>query len=125
MDSAVREISSSAPAQASLEPSVRPPNANAIPAINCLRVGVLPSAFESFLSLFINPPQFLRVTATHQTTRSKYVQDNLFLEMEALFKAYFSASPLRSYHAIPIRSSPGRQEEHHRQRPQAIQSPWL
>src|SRR6266700_8039491 len=58
MDSAVREISSSAPAQASLEPSVRPPNASATPVINCLRVGVLPCALEFFLSLIISPPLF-------------------------------------------------------------------
>src|SRR6266567_3219266 len=58
MDSAVREISSSAPAQASLEPSVRPPNASATLVINCLRVGVLPCALEFFLSLIISPPLF-------------------------------------------------------------------
>jgi hypothetical protein len=49
--------------------------------INCRRVGVLTKAIELFLSFII----FLRsfcATATHLTTPSKYVQDNLFVDMD-------------------------------------------
>src|ERR1035438_843040 len=77
MDSAVREISSSAPAQALVEPKASPPNAIATPAITCRRVGPLASASRVVLSLIIVivivlhhyhcPPEFLRSTVPRIT----------------------------------------------------------
>src|SRR5713101_2693679 len=82
MDSAVREISSSAPAQASVEPRASPPNAIATPAIACRRVGPLASASRFVLSLIIIiivlPNSCVHLPSHNSTTR-KYVQDNISL----------------------------------------------
>src|SRR5713101_7241226 len=82
MDSAVREISSSAPAQASVEPRASPPNAIATPAIACRRVGPLASASRFVLSLIIIiivlPNSCVHLHSHNSTTR-KYVQDNISL----------------------------------------------
>src|SRR2546430_14882930 len=79
MDSAVREIPSSAPAQASVAPRASPPNEIATPAINCRRVGPVASAARLFLSLIIVLPSFCFQPSPHESTARKYVQDNISL----------------------------------------------
>src|SRR6267378_2446629 len=79
MDSAVREIPSSAPAQTSVEPRASPPNEIATPAINCRRVGSVASAARLFLSLIIVLPGFCFQPSPHESTARKYVQDNISL----------------------------------------------
>src|SRR6267143_3537071 len=79
MDSAVREIPSSAPAQASVEPRASPPNEIATPAINCRRVGPVASAARLFLSLIIVLPGFCFQLSPHESTARKYVQANISL----------------------------------------------
>src|SRR6266849_5932673 len=74
MDSAVREISSSAPAQASVETRANPPNAMAPRTIACRRVGALASASRFVLSLIVDRMQNFQNRATtnaHQWTRMK------------------------------------------------------
>src|SRR6266849_1443593 len=80
MDSAVREISSSAPAQTSVEPRASPPNAIATPAIACRRVGPLasPSRFVLSLIIIVLPNSCVHLPSHNSTTR-KYVQDNISL----------------------------------------------
>src|SRR5882724_4676237 len=51
MDSAVRETSSSAPAQARVEPKAKTPAAAATPVITCRRVGKFIRAIKFVLSL--------------------------------------------------------------------------
>jgi len=53
MDSALREISSSAPAQTPLEPKAAPPNAITTLEINCRRVGKFIIAIKLVLSLIL------------------------------------------------------------------------
>src|ERR1700674_1174970 len=113
MDSAVREISSSAPAEASVEPMASPQNATATPAINCRRVGRFTSTLEFFFSLIIVLQIFCVQPSSHKSTARKYVQDNLFLEKAIWFGAYFCAWIKRRPHALPHRSPRSRQEKHH------------
>src|SRR5260370_35824995 len=51
MDCAVRETSSSAPAEAPVEPKAKPPAAAATPVITCPRIGKIIMAIKFVLSL--------------------------------------------------------------------------
>src|SRR6267142_5068544 len=119
MASAACEISSCVSAHNFVGPSAAPPTAAVITVINSRRVGTLVNAFELFLSAIVSLLYFVR-DRTHQTTSPKYVQDNLLPGNRRPFEAYFSASRTRSPHALPLRSSPGREESHHRQRSQTV-----
>src|SRR5580700_1990894 len=78
MDSAVREISSSAPAQTLVEPRVRPPNANATPTIACRRVPLASAArFILSLIIFIALPDSCVRPSPHNNIARKYVQHNM------------------------------------------------
>src|SRR6266851_9869727 len=77
MDSSLREISSTIPGQASVEPRASPPNATATPPINCRRVGGFTSVLEFFSSLII-VLQSCVFARTHRTTLVEYLQDNIF-----------------------------------------------
>src|SRR5260370_36070137 len=73
MASAVREISSSAPAQALVEPRAKPPNAIAAPTIACRRVVPLVSADSFVLSLIIVLQAF-----AFRRHRIRASRDNMF-----------------------------------------------
>src|SRR6266550_1675267 len=79
MDSAVREIPSSAPAQAPVEPRASRTNEIANPAINCRRECPVASAARLFLLLIIVLPGFCVQPSPHKSTARKYVQDNISL----------------------------------------------
>src|SRR5207253_4724056 len=112
MASAVREISSVS-ALASLDPRVTPPNVTAIPAINCLRVGLFVNALKLFLSLI-----FVLRLSSRDRNASDYPLQNMF---KIIFSGpryppsrHTSAPPTRSPHALSLWTSPGSQEGHHR-----------
>src|SRR5271157_2237617 len=90
MASAVREISSSAAAQDSLDPTASPPSAAATPTIACRRVVPLPCASRCNLSRILVLPSICVPSPPHESTSPKYVQDNISLGRCAPFKAYFS-----------------------------------
>src|SRR6266704_3540108 len=73
MDSSLREISSTIPGQASVEPRASPPNATATPLINCRRVGGFISVLGFFSSLII-VLQSCVFARTHRTTLAEYLK---------------------------------------------------
>src|SRR6266478_191694 len=113
MDSAVREISSSAPAQALIDARVKPPNAIATPTIACRRVGPLVGAAKLFLLLIIVLPIPCFRLPPQKNTPRKYVQDNISLGRRTPIEAYFMTQRIRRPHALPRWSSGRRKEKHY------------
>src|ERR1700735_1142833 len=87
MDSAVREISSSAPAQTLVEPRVKPPKAIATPTIACRRVPLASVArFILSLIIFIALPDSCVQPSPHHNIARKYIQHNM---QTSLLRRYF------------------------------------
>src|SRR5271154_6933693 len=126
MDSALREMPSGVPAHNFVETTARPPNAMAVPAMSCRRVGAFLRSFCFIDSIILSSKDAISAVL-HQTTPLKYVQGNILVEREGPPKAYFGASPAaRSLsHALSRRSPYGSQEKHCRKRAPALQPAWF
>src|SRR6266567_6160986 len=101
MDSAVRDISSTAPAQACVESKARPPNAIATPTIACRRVDSLASAAKLFLSLILKSSPVLRSPSPHKSIDQKYVQDNIFCRLANALRGILKPLRTRRVYALP------------------------
>src|SRR5258708_40223797 len=111
MDSAVRETSSSAPAQARVEPKTAPPNAITPPEIICRRVGKFIMAIKFVLSLiFVLQLVFTRPQRIRPPLQNMF--KIIFCWQGTLLRGIL-APRTRSPHALPFWSSPGSQESHH------------
>src|SRR5271163_5116329 len=126
MDSALREMPSGVPAHNFVETAARPPNAMAVPAMSCRRVGAFLRSFCFIDSIILSSKDAIS-TAPHQTTPLKYVQGNILLETAGPPEAYFGASRAarRPSHAVSRRSPIRSKEKHCRKRAPALQPAWF